>query len=82
MGFEYKIKIFLSQQVRQELEAFVRRQEPGEDNHSRQLPLHTLQLEEDGLYVCQYLTPHVWKGLELLKKFLNDKNLAYTVEEI
>jgi hypothetical protein len=41
-----------------------------------------IQLAEDGIYFCQYLSSGVWKGLEDIRQYLEHHRLDYVIQEI
>ena len=82
MGYEYKIKLSVTDEEKEGLIDFMQQLKSKSDSLTCSTPLLTLHEEDDGLYICQYLSSNVWQGLEALQQFLAERKLKYTVEEL
>ncbi len=82
MGYEYKIKVSVTDGEKEGLSDFIQQLKSKSYNLTCSTPLFTMQLEEDGLYICQFLNSNVWQGMESLRQYLAARNLKYRVEEL
>ena len=82
MGYEYKIKLSVTDEEKEGLIDFMQQLKSKSDSLTCSTPLLTVHEEDDGLYICQYLSSNVWQGLEALQQFLAERKLKYTVEEL
>ncbi|HEU4816154.1 hypothetical protein [Janthinobacterium sp.] len=80
MGFEFRITASLAQDQRQHiaqlLEASAQRA-PG-----AAMPNTDARLTDAGLYICQYLRPDPWHGLDAVRGYLDAQGVRYAVDEI
>jgi hypothetical protein len=77
MGFEYKIKVSLSNGYKEELDQLLKSRKDTKNNFSPEI-----EINEDGIYVCEYTKPNVWQNLDFLHQFLLDHHLDFEVIEL
>ncbi len=82
MGYEYKITLSATDEEKEGLIDFIEQLQSKNDSLAHHAPSVIVQQDEDGLYVCQYLSSNVWQGLEALRQYLAERKLRYTVEEL
>jgi len=78
MGFEFRITAGLTPEQRQHIAQLLaaRPQAPGA------MPDTDARLTDAGLYICQYLRPEPWHGLEALRAWFDTHGVRYAAEEI
>lgn len=82
MGFEFRIAASLAPRQRQHLEQLLAAQPQAPRAPGAAMPETDTRLTETGLYVCQYLRPDLWHGLDAVRGYLDAQGISYTVEEI
>lgn len=85
MGFEYKLRIELTDKQTNEIQdLFVKSNEFDKKyelnnkvfwdfrkaENKGEIPNISVIFEEDGIYICQYYTSYLWSGLDDLKKYI------------
>ncbi len=82
MGYEYKIMLSVTDEEREGLIDFIEQLNSKNVSLARHAPSVTLQQDDDGLYICQFVSSNVWQGLEALREYLAERKLKYRVEEL
>lgn len=92
MGFEYKLKTKLTDQQTTEIQnllessaLFEKKYEYAHQlfwdfRHAENLgkiPNISIMFEEDGIYICQWSSSYVWKDLDELKNYIENKQIEY-----
>ncbi|SDA76862.1 MULTISPECIES: hypothetical protein [unclassified Janthinobacterium] len=80
MGFEFRITASLTQEQRRHLAQLLEAGTPQAPGAA--MPENDIRLTDTGLYVCQYLRPNPWHGLEGLRAWLDAQGVDYAVAEI
>jgi hypothetical protein len=75
MGFEYKIRIDLTELEKEEIRNLI---PPKKEVTVFQ---DEIIFEEDGIYVCKYDRPDLWCRLEKIRSYLQNGK-EYNVEEL
>ncbi|MED5597077.1 hypothetical protein [Janthinobacterium sp. P210006] len=78
MGFEFRIAASLTAGQRQHLEQLL----AALPQAASGMPDTDARLTDAGLYVCQYLRPDPWHGLDAVRAWLDVQGVRYAVEEI
>ncbi len=94
MGFEYKILVDLTPQQSLELQYLILehphfRRKPYQENdffefrhpdHDNPdwMPNLKLLFEHDGIYICRYDHPELWRNLQLIQTYLQQHALVFT----
>lgn len=76
MGFEYKIKIELTEKEKEEIKNIIPR------GTGLNLYEDEIRLEQDGIYIVKYDRPDLWLRLERLKNYIEKTNKEYQMEEL
>ena len=79
MGFEFRITASLTPgtaPAHRAAAGWQRAAAPGA------MPDTDARLTDAGLYICQYLRPEPWHGLEALRAWLDAQGVRYAVDEI
>jgi hypothetical protein len=77
MGFEYKIMVSLSTIDKIEIEELCKKAISNKPDYS-----FDIRFVDEGIYVCKYDKPDIWKGLEDLHNLIIKKKLRFEIEEI
>ncbi|MDN2703319.1 hypothetical protein O0881_15120 [Janthinobacterium sp. SUN100] len=78
MGFEFRIAASLTAGQRQHIEQLLAALPQAADG----MPGTDTRLTEAGLYVCQYLRPEPWHGLDAVRAWLDAQGVDYAVAEV
>jgi hypothetical protein len=81
MGFEFRITAGLSQDQRQHIAQLLAAR-PQAPRAPGGMPETDIRLTDAGLYICQYLRPDPWHGLEALRAWLDAQGVRYAIDEI
>ncbi len=76
MGFEYKIKIELTEDEKEEVKNII------PPTTGLNLYEDDVKLEENGIYIVKYDRPDLWLRLEGLKNYLEKTKKEYLIEEL
>ena len=80
MGFEFRIMASLAQEQRQHIAQLIAAL-PQAPRAPGAMPDTDVRLTDIGLYVCQYLRPEPWHGLEAVRDYLNAATIAHSVHD-
>lgn len=75
MGFEYKIKIQLTNEEKEKIKDII----PSKELRSFE---DEMKFEDDGIYVVKYDRPDLWLRLEVLRDFIEKTKRKYEIEEL
>jgi hypothetical protein len=78
VGFEFRITASLAQDQRQHIAQLL----AARPQASGTMSDADVRLTDAGLYICQYLRPDPWHGLEALRAWLDAQGVRYTIDEI
>lgn len=81
MGFEFRITASLAPGQRQHIAQLLAAL-PQTPRAPGAMPGTDARLTDAGLYICQYLRPDPWHGLDALRAYLAEQGVAHTVAEI
>jgi N-dimethylarginine dimethylaminohydrolase len=76
MGLEYFIHVELSEKDKEGIRQLIDFDAEGENWGD------VVEVEEDGIYVCKSVDAELWRGLEQLKSYLDNKVVTYRIEEL
>ncbi|SIT74122.1 hypothetical protein [Pontibacter indicus] len=97
MGFESKIYFSNNAQIQKGIQQILENQksfykkeicdgnlnfEFRENKTSEGMPDITAIIEENGLYICQYVTSKTWDGVNEITSFLKKHEIDFRLEEI
>lgn len=80
MGFEFRITASLAQDQRQHIAQLLEALAPHAPGAA--MPDTDARLTDAGLYICQYLRPDPWHGLDAVRGYLDAQGVRYAVDEI
>ncbi|MNM45231.1 hypothetical protein D3C81_561510 [compost metagenome] len=80
MGFEFRIMASLAQEQRQHIAQLIAAL-PQVPRAPGAMPDTDVRLTDTGLYVCQYLRPEPWHGLEAVRDYFKAATIAHSVHD-
>ncbi|MGX7666735.1 hypothetical protein [Flavobacterium pedocola] len=96
MGFEYKIVTRLTAEQVKTIKNIVQNEktfdkkyecngqeiwELRKDTNKGKMPNTGIIFEADGIYICQYESPHPFAYLDKLKNYLDNENITYQLSD-
>ncbi|WP_058049406.1 hypothetical protein [Janthinobacterium sp. Ant5-2-1] len=78
MGFEFRVTASLAPEQRQHIAQLL----AARPQASGTMSDTDARLTDAGLYICQYLRPDPWHGLDAVRAWLDAQGVRYTVDEI
>lgn len=94
MGYEYKIMTKLTDRQLSEVQGLLMDNNTFDNKYefnneiwwefrqpanSGKMPNCSVVFQDDGIYICQYLSPYLWESLDNLKDYMENNIVEFTL---